>query len=680
MSLKASQQFVWKRIKDHSAFFVLYPMVVLLLIVLGWPFYQAFEENRLESIRQTEYSFLNVTEHIFLKEFQERIGDILVLSHSHALKHLVNDGRSEDREAFEQSLVNFANSYLCYDQVRLLDLKGRELIRVNLKEDGAVTVPKAELQDKSHREYFKQAALLERGQVYVSRMDLNIENNQIERPFKPVIRFATPVFDMEGKKAGTLVLNYLAGDMLGAYRRALKKNSSHQGMLIDSQGYWLSNHDRSNEWGFMLDRDDLVFSSYYPKAWNAISKQSEGFFTTDEGLFLFETITPLALDSDMLPHLLAPHSLQLSDEKAQSYSWKSVIFVPREVLASGGLLNVPFLKVVMLASLLMLAIILWIFVGWRHRLHAEIEIVRKKHDDLHDRYQNSPTGDITFDQNWRLIEANQTALDWSGYQRKQIQHVHISKFLTESSYARFVSALPAFEKAEGFNDKQFHFKSASGGRVPLSMSARLIRDKEGGENYWRCTLFNIVERLQLERELETQAHYDPLTNVPNRRWFLDLARRELSRANRQHTSFCVMMMDIDHFKNVNDAFGHDAGDEVLKGLATRAASILRREDLFARFGGEEFVALLPGSNLEKAVDVAERIREYIAATGIRLNTGKVISVTISIGVAMYRTGDSLDDLIKRADTALYEAKERGRDLVCSEDFDTSGQDRVPELV
>lgn len=680
MTLTSTQQFVRKRLKDHSGFFILYPLVVAVVILLSWPFYQAYEEKRLEAIRQREFSFLYITEHIFLKEFQERIGNILILSHSHSLEHYINDKGSEDREEFEDFLVNFTNVYLSYDQVRLLDLKGQEVIRVNLADNGAEVVPKAGLQDKSQRDYFQRASVLEKGQVYVSRMDLNIENNQIERPFKPMIRFATPVYDRSGNKAGILVLNYLAGDMLETFRRTLRKDSTHQGMLIDSQGYWLSNHDRSNEWGFALGREDLVFESLYPGAWGAISSKAEGIVTTDEGMFLFKTVAPLELDSDMLPHLLAPSSLELDPEWIKNYSWKAVIFVPHEVLVSGGLLSAPLIKVVMFVSLLMLAFILWLFLGWRYRLHAEIETVQKKHDDLHDRYQNSPTGDITFDKNWRLVEVNQTALDWSGYQEEDVVHKHISAFLTDSSFSNFVAAMPAFEKAKGFNDKQFTFKSAAGNSIPLSVSAKLVADGTTGEFQWRCTFFNIVERLQLERELETQAHYDPLTNVPNRRWFLDLARRELSRANRQHTSFCVMMMDIDHFKNVNDAFGHDAGDEVLKGLATRAASILRREDLFARFGGEEFVALLPGSNLEKAVDVAERIREYIAATGIRLNTGKVISVTISIGVAMYRTGDSLDDLIKRADTALYEAKERGRDLVCSEDFDTSGQDRVPELV
>lgn len=680
MTSSARTKFAWKRFNGYAEFFVLYPLLVIAIFLLCWPFYRAHQAARHQVFVEREQSFLMIAEHIFIKEFQERVGDLRVLVHSELLQGVVNRGTPGDIQRFESYLASVANAYQAYDQIRLINAAGQEVVRVNLVDGEAQVVSESALQDKSQRDYFKNTINLNAGQVAVSPMDLNVENGRVEQPYKPMIRFSTPVFNDEGQRAGIVVLNYLAGDMLAVFRRLMNEDEFHQGMLVDERGFWLSNHDRSNEWGFVLGREDLVFQSLYPEAWRAISSSDQGQIETSDGLFLFQTVKPLSWDGRLLPHAVNADVLGVNPKLVQEYQWKVIAFVPRRVIDDATLLHSVFMKALVFGFLAMLAIIMWIYVGHRQRLSHQLQTITRRHDDLHERYENSPSGDLILDSHWRLIEINQTALSWLGYRKKEIIHRSVSELLTGPSNLRFAAAVSEFEHAEGFNDKQFNFKSVKGVVVPLSMSARLTRDKVSGEPQWHCTLFDIVERLALERELETQAHFDSLTNVPNRRWFLDLANRELSRATRQKTTFCILMIDIDHFKNVNDTFGHDTGDQVLKSLADRAASILRREDLFARYGGEEFIALLPESDLEKAVDVAERIREYISSTSVRLKNGKELSITVSIGVAAFASADSLEEIIKRADTALYEAKERGRNLVCSEDFGMSLPEESPELI
>ena len=174
---------------------------------------------------------------------------------------------------------------------------------------------------------------------------------------------------------------------------------------------------------------------------------------------------------------------------------------------------------------------------------------------------------------------------------------------------------------------------------------------------------DITERKKLEEQLRELALTDSLTNIWNRRHFMNLAGRELERIRRYGGALAVMMMDLDDFKVVNDTYGHEVGDQALKKVAQVVRTVLRKVDIFARIGGEEFVIALPETGLEKALHVAERLRESLAETPIA-NSGPSLHITVSIGITV--TGQSspeLTTLLKQADTALYNAKKRGRNRV-----------------
>lgn len=171
-------------------------------------------------------------------------------------------------------------------------------------------------------------------------------------------------------------------------------------------------------------------------------------------------------------------------------------------------------------------------------------------------------------------------------------------------------------------------------------------------------------RHKLDSSLE-MAVTDALTGLHNRRYMSSQLQALVGRASHGGASVAVLVMDIDHFKAVNDGFGHDAGDEVLVEFAVRLATNVRAVDLPCRMGGEEFVVVMPGASLEAAESVAERIRRDVAAAPFRVLGGKEqLTVTISIGVAATTgQGDTPESLLKRADEGVYEAKAKGRNLV-----------------
>jgi diguanylate cyclase (GGDEF)-like protein len=172
------------------------------------------------------------------------------------------------------------------------------------------------------------------------------------------------------------------------------------------------------------------------------------------------------------------------------------------------------------------------------------------------------------------------------------------------------------------------------------------------------------ERSRMERELRKLASTDPLTGALNRRHFWRLAGMELHRHQRYFRELAMLVMDIDHFKRINDTFGHPAGDTVLRELVKSCTSNLRKSDIFGRIGGEEFAVLLVETQAEAALEVADRLRQRLAEKKTTVDGGIPINFTVSIGVAHVRREDErLDDLIKRADAALYQAKNKGRNRV-----------------
>ncbi|PWC34595.1 diguanylate cyclase [Azospirillum sp. TSO35-2] len=164
---------------------------------------------------------------------------------------------------------------------------------------------------------------------------------------------------------------------------------------------------------------------------------------------------------------------------------------------------------------------------------------------------------------------------------------------------------------------------------------------------------------QMAQTLHAASQTDPLTDLPNRRHMIERLEAELGRIAQQGGGFALIMLDIDHFKAINDAFGHTAGDLVLVELAGLLRRNLRSHDLCARWGGEEFLILLAGADQFQAEAVAEKLRDLVAQHPVT-HQGRSIGVTLSLGVASHRPGGTADACIQAADDALYIAKRAGR--------------------
>ena len=210
--------------------------------------------------------------------------------------------------------------------------------------------------------------------------------------------------------------------------------------------------------------------------------------------------------------------------------------------------------------------------------------------------------------------------------------------------------------------------------LPLFQEAAMAATAVLGATLWRISPLlavymigpvAVLQRLLYFREVQVAARTDGKTGLLNYRWFEECARREIIRARRAVSPLALLVVDMDRLRDVNSAFGHQGGDQALRHVAAALAGGARRDDLVCRFGGEEFLVLLPGTSLDAASEVAERLRHAISAAPLRLARGEV-RVSVSIGVAGLQEGAAdLETLVTLADTRLYAAKDAGRDRVVS---------------
>ncbi|HEX5804405.1 MAG TPA: diguanylate cyclase [Azospira sp.] len=221
----------------------------------------------------------------------------------------------------------------------------------------------------------------------------------------------------------------------------------------------------------------------------------------------------------------------------------------------------------------------------------------------------------------------------------------------------------ALEK--GYGQVELHVITGDADIRPFFLTMRSFQ--VGVTPYLVSVGTDITEWLARMKVLEHDAWTDPLTQTANRGHFMELAKEEFERCRRYGHPLSVWMLDIDHFKAVNDTYGHHAGDLALQALVSTSRKALRDWDLLGRMGGEEFAVLLPETEPEQSLQVANRLRIAVANTTGSSENGEPPHITVSIGIATVHDNDTdLADLFKRADQALYEAKRTGRDRVCLE--------------
>lgn len=346
------------------------------------------------------------------KQVSRSFSDLLFLSESNELRDYFATGSPGDLRELENELVSFSKGMALYDQVRFLDEKGQERVRVNYQGGAPRSVPANELQNKSDRYYFSETMYLKNREMYLSPLDLNVEQGKIEQPLKPMIRIAMPV-DSAGKRRGVLVLNLFGTTLIEEFRAATAGISS-TAMLLNSDGYWLVSPQAADEWGFMFNRATTL-PGRYPEAWKLIRASASGHKATADGLWTWETVYPLEAEGNSAQN----------QGSHKDYFWKVVSFVPRAHITALVSPQLLLQALFGLALLFVAALWAWLHAGSTIKEYGHIEQLRNNEERFHALFSTMAEG----------FALHEIITDGAG---------------TPVDY-RFVEVNPAFEKLTGMS-------------------------------------------------------------------------------------------------------------------------------------------------------------------------------------------------------------------------------------
>ncbi|KYC43427.1 hypothetical protein WA1_11355 [Scytonema hofmannii PCC 7110] len=300
---------------------VFLPLSALLALVLGGLYYGKIRAEK-TAMKISEIRKVKMQAKVIVGNFNLVVSDLMVLSEQIELQEIL-EGAKEQSSTLAEEFLSFSQHKKLYDQIRFLDTTGQEIVRVNFNRDRPNIVPKDQLQVQLKRYWFNDTLHLNKREVFVSPLDLNIERGKVEQPLKPMIRFGTPVFDSRGQKRGIIILNYFGKKLLDSFAQ-VSYDTPGQSMLLNADGYWLKGA-KSDEWGFMFpNRQNHTFGKVFPDVWKQISQTESGQLQTPEGLFTYTTVYPLAegqKSSTGSGQAFTPSQSQIN---YQAYYWKVV--------------------------------------------------------------------------------------------------------------------------------------------------------------------------------------------------------------------------------------------------------------------------------------------------------------------------------------------------------------------
>ncbi|MET0068163.1 MAG: EAL domain-containing protein [Candidatus Thiodiazotropha sp.] len=565
------------------------------------------------------------------------------------------------RQELAGDLIALSAQKRWYDQIRYLDLSGKELVRVDLRDGLAHQVAESSLQDKSSRYYFRETERLGPGEVFVSPLDLNIEHGIIEQPIKPMLRFGTVVFDSEGRKQGILLLNFLAARLLEIFRDA-NDDPATQLYLLNAGGYWLSSPEAEDSWGFMYpQKADRTFGNRYPQTWRQLLKQQSGRSLESGYHFTFQKLDPLS------EYFAVSNTPAAGDPTvtASGYHW---YVVGRHLEPTvGNLLLEPTTLSPLLLSLLMAALSAWFVARSIHQEQSLVELrinaaTRKAQETIRTlslAVEQSPVSVVITDPHANIEYVNRGFEQVTGYTSAEVigknPRILKSGEVPEKTYREMWKTISIGDSWRG----EFRNRRKDGSLYWEQAFISPVKDDAGVIRHFLAVKDDISLEKSHEEMILHQAHYDFLTNLPNRFLALDRLEQLLKASSRTQQQIALLFLDIDDFKKVNDTLGHDVGDELLIQASERLVATIRRQDTVARLGGDEFLVILGGVNPDAASVVAKHIVESFREPFFL--DDQELAMTLSIGIAVYpQDGSSVKNLLRNADIAMYRSKQEGR--------------------
>jgi len=500
------------------------------LMAICYSYYLLVSRDVLQHAQMDDASLSKLGQQLLEDEFRSFTSDLITFSNLSEWKNIFGPSKHDSMNELAENFKSLLLTKKSYEQIRLIGLHGKELLRVDFHKGRVKVIPDNELQNKSHRYYIKAAESLHDNQIYISPMDLNRENGKVVHPLDPSIRLITPVFDARGQKRGLLVLNVLVDSMM---QRFIDKHAGfpHRCLLVNRQGEWLHGSGNTGSWDFLLaERRGKQFSDSFPEAWSFIGRHEHGQFFTKQGMFTFSTFHPLRAAYRSLPNNLNDESA--ADLKHEQPVWKIIEYRSHVELAD---LTAPFVQRIArftVLFLLLMAVLVWrisVNIGKKEKVEQQLRDSEYKFRHLIEDLPAS-VGVII---NAKVAYANKAAtILFCGNSGQSIVGKPVMDFVHLESQKMVANRLQAVMNGQMAHSVEEHFVTVDGNDIFALVTSMPIEFE--GKRAVQTVIRDITEQHRAEKALKhKKMEYKQLytmlrmlcDNMPDMMWAKDLHQR-----------------------------------------------------------------------------------------------------------------------------------------------------------
>ena len=634
-----------------------------------------------------------------------------------------DDQENATEALWRERLANLFQTVLqqrsAYQSIRLIlnDDTGHEYVRVDRLFGSIVEISGDQLQHKGQREYFKQIVGLNQGEVYMSPINLNREWGEITLPILPMLRIGTPVDASSSRRIGVIVINV---DFEEISRSFINQDNEITYFMANKNGDYLAHPNPELPFAFEFNLQRRIQDSYplneFLLSSDAVQDTAFDLMENRGGIavrkFFFD---PLQKNRFIVLSAIASYDLMQQESKQflQKITGLLIVFALCLSVVTAFLARVltrPIKKLTQVADqiasgehdvvvpihshdevgrlALSMKMMLSNLFDSREELRQLANSLEEKvaartadlgqinselQKEISERlqveeslritskfFENSHEALVITDPKANIIDCNETFLTMNGYSRSECVGANCSMQKSGRHDDAFYRQLWHQLESEGSWQGEIWNRRKEGVIYPQWLSISAVHNDDQQLTHYVGIATDITGRKESEEKMVRLAHYDQLTQLPNRLLFHDRLQHAIHQAERQRHSVGVMMLDLDGFKKVNDTLGHNIGDELLTMVAQRLQSEVRKADTVARMGGDEFVAIFNDTHdAENITLIAAKIVASLAQ--VFHIDGEDIYVTSSVGIALYpKDGEQVDTLLKHADIAMYYVKGSGK--------------------
>lgn len=535
-------------------FLRLFVPAALTIVFAAWLYASNKYEKTLVNVRSQEILSVTLGASSLLRHTQGIVDDIEYISAHSALQQVLDDPKSPEVHRLEGDFLSFLRAKKVYDQICWLDASGREVIRVIQSDSQPLPIPHKDLKNSEEHPYFKEAMQRPLGEFYLSPLGLAVENNQIKRPFAPILRMAMPVADRHGIKKGLVVINYRGEEMLKRFAAVTRQGAPHMA-LLDSSGYWLYSPQPEDEWGFTFNDPARSLASRFPASW-ARMQNVRGQFEDERGLWTYESVFPLG---DAIRYLPMTSSASVTGGPDRQYRWLVVSHLEKAKLfelAGGGTREEwGFVGLALLFTGLAIYYLL--------RIRSQEREAEQRFQTIFD-HAMVGIALISLDKRW--VEVNPALCRLFGYSAAELTQKNWAELTHPDDLAanevKFDAVLRGEE--EGFSLKK-RFIRSDGTILHAFISARGIRKANGLLDYLAVVVEDISDRVRSEAEYanSVQTLQGFIDHLPGAAYIKDADSNTLFANHGFFTFFGLKPEDI-LGRNSRDVFAGEFGEKIVE--------------------------------------------------------------------------------------------------------------------